>query len=69
MVHGFFLVPQSGIKPISPALASRFLTTRPPRKSPELFVMCDQDTISLSFQPLGKEKVSLVPLFHDHPFK
>ena len=44
-VHGLhcptacgILVPQSGIKPISPALEGRFLTTGPPRKSLFLFL-------------------------------
>ena len=31
------LVPQPGIKPASPALEGRFLTTGPPEKSPYLF--------------------------------
>ena len=35
LVAGGILVPRPGIKPISPALASRLLTTRPPEKSQE----------------------------------
>lgn len=35
----------------------------------ELFFTCNQDTLPYNFHPLGKEKMSLIPLFHDHPFK
>ena len=42
MAHGLscpgvsgILAPQPGIKPMSPALEGRFLTTRPPGKSPK----------------------------------
>ena len=34
------LVPQPGIKPMSPALESRFLTTGPPGKSPGMLFLC-----------------------------
>ena len=33
------LVPQQGIKPVSPALEGRILTTGPPRKSPSYFII------------------------------
>ena len=33
------LVPRSGIKPVSPELEGRFITTRPPGESPEHFLL------------------------------
>ena len=35
------LVPQSEIKPMSPALQGRFLTTGPPGKSPQMGFLTD----------------------------
>ena len=40
------LVPQPGIKPVSPALESRFLTTGPPGKSLHCFCYCSFILIS-----------------------
>ena len=48
-VHSF--VPRPGIKATSPALAGGFLTTGPPRKSPEL--VSDDVIEALDHRPLG----------------
>ena len=47
------LVPQPGIKPVSPALEGRFLTTGPPGKSPCL--CSDSDTTSHSRTPSPRD--------------
>ena len=53
MPCGMWDLPGPGIKPVSPALAGRFLTTGPPGKSPEstLFMI---HVFYLSWQGLGK---------------
>ena len=48
--HVGFLVPQPGIKPVSPALQGQFLSTGPPGKS-------QAHPFSLSLCRLGKESV------------
>ena len=50
-----FLVPQPGIKPVSPALQGHFLSTGPPGKS-------QAHPFSLSLCRLGKESVELSQL-------
>ena len=42
LLHSMWDLPGPGIEPVSPALAGRFLTTAPPGKSPNLFLIASE---------------------------
>ena len=58
------LVPRSGIKPTTPALEGRFLTTGPPGRS--LLTLCLHCLITCLSSSLKGEKVGTMGLFFHH---
>ena len=52
--HGMWNPPGPGIKPMSPALAGRFLSTKPPRKSREIVSFEGETTLACLHIPVSK---------------
>ena len=67
MLYGMWDLPRSGIEPVSPALAGRFLTTELPREAPAFKFLLNEYMNSIgTFEPsvsLRSKPVSLLSIW------
>ena len=61
LLRGMWDLPGPGLEPVFPALAGRFLTTAPPGKSKQFYILFQTDSVS-SLLPKLESLLSALPI-------